>query len=82
MGQGARLELRMDPEDKALIERAAALTGRSLTAFVTEVVVARAEAVVHGTREAAERRPRPVGGWSFDLPDGWDAPLDDLAAYR
>jgi uncharacterized protein (DUF1778 family) len=41
MGQGARLELRMDPEDKAWIERAAALTGRSLTAFATEVVVAR-----------------------------------------
>ncbi|MCA9488973.1 MAG: DUF1778 domain-containing protein [Alphaproteobacteria bacterium] len=79
--QTARLELRIAPESKHLIERAAELSHLSVTAFVTEVVVARAREVVEGpTSRPAE--PRPLGGWSFDLPEGWDDPIDDLADYR
>lgn len=78
----ARLELRIAPENKQLIERAAELSNRSLTAFVTEVLVARARELVEGPARLEVERPRPIGGWSFSLPDGWDEPLDDLAEYR
>ncbi len=81
--QSARIELRIAPESKHLIERAAELSNRSVTAFVTEVVVARARELVEGpTARGSAARPRPVGGWSFELPEGWDEPLDDLADYR
>lgn len=23
--------------------------------------------------------PRPIGGWSFVFPDGWDTPLEDFS---
>lgn len=81
MSQSARLELRVKPETKALVERAAALTQQSVSAFVTAVLLERATEVVHGAG-APPPGPRPVGGWSFALPAGWDDPLDDLADYR
>jgi hypothetical protein len=80
MAATARLELRIDPDDKDLIERAAALCGTSVSRFVAGSVVSRAREILDGGARA--RAPRPVGGWSFALPDGWDAPLDDLADYR
>jgi hypothetical protein len=80
MPSTARIELRVTPEDKDLIERAAELTGRSVTGFATETLVERALEVVEGP--ATARGPRPIGGWTFTLPDDWDAPLDDFAPYR
>ena len=79
MASAARLELRIDPEHKRLIERAAAAQNRSVSSFVVEVLLERSRSVLSG-REATA--PRPVGGWSFELPDGWDEPLDDLADWR
>ena len=79
--QSARLELRIAPESKKLIERAAEVTNTSVTRFVTDVVVARARELLEGPEATAAKRPRPVGGWAFTLPDGWDAPLDDMAEY-
>jgi hypothetical protein len=75
----ARLELRIDPEQKRLIEEAAAAEHKSLSGFVIEVLVRRAREVVSG-REG--RAPRPIGGWNFELPEGWDASLEDFADYR
>ena len=82
MAATARLELRIAPEHKELIERAAALTDRSVTTFATEVLVSRARDVVEGPHRPKKAHTRPVGGWSFPLPDGWDAPLDDFRDYR
>lgn len=82
MPASARLDLRIDPDNKALIERAAALSRVSMTTFVTNVLVARAREIVEGPSQGARPSPRKVGGWSFPLPEGWDAPLDDLAEYR
>lgn len=79
MAAVARLELRIDPEQKRLIEEAAAVERQSVSAFVVDALVRRARAVVSG-REG--QTPRPVGGWSFTLPEGWDEPLDDFAAWR
>lgn len=79
MAAVARLELRIDPEQKRLIEEAAAVERQSVSAFVVDALVRRARAVVSG-REG--HTPRPVGGWSFTLPEGWDEPLDDFAAWR
>jgi hypothetical protein len=78
----ARLELRIEPDNKLLIERAAELSHQSVTAFATDALVARAREVLEGPKSTASRLPRPIGGWSFVLPEGWDAPLDDLADYR
>ncbi len=75
----ARLELRIDPDQKRLIEEAAAAEHQSVTAFVVDTLVRRARAVVSGREGHA---PRPIGGWSFTLPEGWDAPLDDFADWR
>ena len=75
----ARLELRIDPEQKRLIEEAAAVEHQSVSAFVVDTLVRRARAVVSGRHAQA---PRPIGGWSFTLPEGWDAPLDDFADWR
>jgi len=78
----ARLELRISPEKKELIERAARLTNSTLTAFVTDTLVARARRLVRGPAESSvEAAPRPIGGWSFVLPEDWDDPLDDFADY-
>ncbi len=77
----ARLELRIAPESKQLIERAAKLSNTTLTAFVTEVVVARAQELVEGPQEGRPPGLRPIGGWSFALPDDWDEPLEDMADY-
>jgi uncharacterized protein (DUF1778 family) len=67
--RSARIELRVTPETKHLIERAAELSNRSLTAFVTEVAVARARELLGGPQTSAPpARPRPIGGWSFELP--------------
>ena len=82
MSSTARIEVRIEPQSKDLIERAAALTHRSVTTFVTEVVVARAREVVEGPAHRRADHARPIGGWSFHLPEGWDAPIDDLAEYR
>jgi hypothetical protein len=79
MAAVARLELRIDPEQKRLIEEAAAAEHQSVSAFVVDALVRRAGAVLSG-REG--RAPRPVGGWSFELPEGWDAPLDDFGDWR
>jgi hypothetical protein len=78
----SRLEVRLPAESKSLIERAAALRDQSVTAFVLEAVVARATEVVHGRTGAPSADARPIGGWNFALPPGWDDPLDDLAEYR
>ncbi|MEQ1501560.1 MAG: DUF1778 domain-containing protein [Myxococcota bacterium] len=79
----ARLELRISSASKELIERAADLSDRSVTAFATDVLVTRAREIVEGVRpEADALEPRPIGGWSFSLPDGWDDPLDALEDYR
>ncbi len=79
MAAVARLELRIDPEQKRLIEEAAASEHQTVSAFVVETLVRRARAVVSGREGHA---PRPVGGWSFALPEGWDAPLDDFEDWR
>ncbi len=74
-----RLELRIAPEDKRLIEEAAAARHQTVSRFVVEALVRRAREVVG---ERTDRSPRPIGGWSFTLPDGWDAPPDDFADWR
>ena len=74
-----RLELRIAPEDKRLIEEAAAARHQTVTRFVVEALVRRAREVVG---ERVERSPRPIGGWAFPLPDGWDEPLEDFEAWR
>ncbi len=79
MAAVARLEIRIDPEQKRLIEEAAAAEHQSVSAFVVDTLVRRARAVV--TRREGHG-PRPIGGWSFALPEGWDAPLDDFADLR
>ena len=45
-GKSARLETRVSPEQKALIERAAAYTGRTVSAFLIEHVEVAAKNVV------------------------------------
>lgn len=79
MAAVARLELGITPDQKRLIEEAAAAERQSVSAFVVNTLVRRARAVVSGREGQA---PRPVGGWSFALPEGWDAPLDDFADWR
>jgi hypothetical protein len=79
MASEARLDLRLDPEDKRLIEEAAASQHVSVTRFVVDALVRRAREVVG---DGGRRAPRPVGGWSFLLPEGWDDDLDDFAAWR
>lgn len=78
----ARLELRIAKDHKDLLERAAELSGTSVTAFATAVLVERASKLVHGAAGARTAGPRPIGGWCFELPDGWDAPPGDLGGYR
>lgn len=80
--QTARLELRIAPDKKQLIERAAELSNTSVTAFATEVLVERARELVEGPSRPAPDRTRPIGGWSFTIPEDWDEPLEDLADYR
>src|SRR5207244_2468878 len=46
-GRSARLETRISEAQKALIERAAAYQGRTLTDFVVDTLASAAEAVVH-----------------------------------
>lgn len=79
MAADARLDLRLEPEDKRLIEEAAAAQRVSVTRFVVEALVRRAREVVG---DGNPRAPRPVGGWSFSLPEGWDDDLDDFAEWR
>jgi hypothetical protein len=79
MAATARLDLRIDPEDKRLIEEAAEAEHQSLTTFVVEALRMRARTVLGGREGLA---PRPVGGWDFVLPEGWDAPLEDFAPWR
>jgi len=79
MGGTARLELRIDPADKHLIEEAAATQRMSVSRFVVETAVRQAREVVG---ERASRVPRPIGGWSFALPKGWDEPLEDFEDWR
>lgn len=79
MAADARLDLRLDPEDKHLIEEAAKAQHLSVTRFVVRTLVQRAREVVG---DGGRRAPRPVGGWSFSLPEGWDDDLDDFATWR
>jgi hypothetical protein len=79
MAADGRLDLRLKPEDKRLIEEAAAAQRVTVTRFVVEALVRRAREVVG---DGSRRAPRPVGGWSFSLPEGWDDDLDDLAEWR
>ena len=72
MAAVARLELRIDPEQKRLIGEAAAAEHQSVSAVVVDALVRRARAVVGGREGHA---PRTIGGSSFALPEGWDAPL-------
>lgn len=78
----ARLELRINPEDKALIERAASLSGQSVTAFAIAVLSNHAHILLDGPTSVAPPAARPIGGWTFILPEGWDAPLADFDGYR
>lgn len=80
MSATSRLELRLPREQKERIERAAALAGTSLTRFVLDAVLARAREL--DGEAPSVRAPRPIGGWSFELPDDWDDPLPDFDAYR
>lgn len=77
----SRLELRLPAEAKAEIERAAALSGTSVTRFALDTLLARARELTEGAPATPPAR-RPLGGWSFELPDGWDGPIDDFADYR
>ena len=52
-----RLEARITPEQKALFQRAAALSGQTLTEFVVETLEAAAEETVR-TREVIKLSPR------------------------
>lgn len=60
-------ELRIHPDQKRL----------SVSAFVVDTMVQQAHQVMRGSPG-----PRPIGGWSFSLPDGWDTPLDDFSDWR
>lgn len=82
MTRSARLEVRIAPEDKALLEAAAELSRQSLSSFVTRVAVERARELLNGPQKVRVTASRPIGGWTFELPDDWDAPLDDFAEYR
>lgn len=79
MAADARLDLRLEPEEKRLIEEAAAAQRVSVTRSVVEALVRRAREVVG---DGNRRAPRPVGGWSFSPPEGWDDDLDDFAKWR
>ncbi len=79
MPAAARLELRIAPAEKRLIEEAAAARQQSVTAFVIETAVRRSRDVLGGREPAT---PRPIGGWSFTLLDGWDDPLADFETWR
>lgn len=79
MAAAARLDLRLDPAEKRLIEEAAASQRLSVTRFVVDALVRRAREVMG---DGGRRVPRPVGGWSFSLPEGWDDDLDDFANWR
>jgi len=61
-------------------KRAVAVQGAA--DFITGVALARAQELVNGLSAPPLRQPRPIGGWSFDVPEGWDTPLDDVAVYR
>ena len=103
MAAEARLDFLFNARQKRLIEEAAAVEHRPVSAFVADAVLRRALEVVGRsshptlrlpsstprTSESVEvivgqagPAPRPIGGWTFELPDGWDAPLDDFAAWR
>jgi hypothetical protein len=74
-----RLELRLHPDHKRLIEEAATTQHLSVNAFVLEAAVRRSMEVLGGREE---RAPRPIGGWSFSLPEGWDGPLGGFEDFR
>lgn len=82
MRESTRLELQLAQEQLELIERAAEVAGLSVTAFALAAVVERAAELVPGATAPRAGGSRPVGGWSFELPEGWDAPLDDVVAHR
>jgi uncharacterized protein (DUF1778 family) len=50
-GRDARLELRMTPEEKALIERAAALGGEDVSTFVRRVALLEARTLLARLRD-------------------------------
>ncbi len=78
----ARLVVRISKVHEDLIGRAAELSGMSVTAFATAVLVERATELVDRASGARSTGPRPIGGWCFELPEGWDAPLEDLREHR
>lgn len=80
MSANARLELQLPSAQKKLIERAAEISNLSVGSFATKVLLDRAHEIVDGPK--VKRSPRPIGGWSFELPEDWDAPLEELAEYR
>lgn len=49
-GRDARLELRMTPEEKALVEQAAALGGEDTGSFVRRVALIEARAILARTQ--------------------------------
>ena len=57
MAKSERLELRLSPEHKSLVESAAALTGQSLSAFVVSEVLGRAYEITaeHGRTTLSRR---------------------------
>lgn len=61
-------------------KRAVAVQGAA--DFITGVALARGQELVNGLSAPPLRQPRPIGGWSFDVPERWDTPLDDVAVYR
>lgn len=61
-GKRERLEARITPDQKALFQRAADLSGRSLTDFVVSTVQAAAEATIR-THQVLELTARETGAF-------------------
>ncbi len=84
MAATTRLEFRVTPTDKALIERAARLTGEPVTAFARTAAGERAERVL---REHESITVVPAGFFddliaAFDEPAQVSPTLADAAALR
>jgi uncharacterized protein (DUF1778 family) len=75
--KNARIEMRVTAEQKKLIERAAALEGRSVTDFTTHLVIEYAEDIVE--RERIQRMSEEA----FDeFVDALDRPRRDIPGLR
>ena len=78
MSVSARLEIRVDPESKARVVRAAALTGSPVSAFVRDAVEERAQRVL----DAHQVQTRVPAGFFDKILDALDAPTEPSHALR